>query len=166
MNKDVAVIFQEDLKLIQILKNGAEFVGGHYQIPLIFRNDEVNVPKNRSQAEKIIACLERKLSRNPRFKQDYMKFMKELCKEINICCREWKMLVFTSSWGPPSQQTWENRCNIWLECGILWNINEQGPAVMSWPGKQNNCGIAEVQGRANCSYWWYWGNVSSSKNAR
>ena len=88
MNKDVAVIFQEDLKLIQILKNGAEFVGGHYQIPLIFRNDEVNVPKNRSQAEKIIACLERKLSRNPRFKQDYMKFMKELCKEINICCRE------------------------------------------------------------------------------
>ena len=78
VNRDVADMSQEDLKLIHILNNGAEFVGGHYQIPLIFRYDEVIVQNIRSQAEKKLPCLEKKLSRNPQCKQDYMKFMKEL----------------------------------------------------------------------------------------
>ena len=78
VNEDVANMSQEDLKFIEILKNGTELVGGHYQVPLPFRKDEINLPNNRSQAEKKFACLERKLSRNPQFKQDYMKFMNEL----------------------------------------------------------------------------------------
>ena len=61
VNKDVANMSQEDLKLIEILKNGTEFVGGHYQVPLPFRKNEINLPNNRSQAEKRFACLERKL---------------------------------------------------------------------------------------------------------
>ena len=43
-----------------------------------FRKDKTNLPNNRSQAQKRFACLERKLSTNPQFKQDYMKFMNEL----------------------------------------------------------------------------------------
>ena len=78
VNEDVANMSQEDLKFIEILKNGTDLVGGHYQVPLPFRKDEINLPNNRSQAEKKFACLERKLSRNPQFKQDYMKFMNEL----------------------------------------------------------------------------------------
>ena len=78
VNKDVANMSQEDLKFIEIRKNGMELVGGHYQIPLPFRKDEINLPNNRSQAEKKFACLTRKVSRNPQFKQDYMKFMNKL----------------------------------------------------------------------------------------
>ena len=78
VNKDVANMSQEHLKYIEILKNGTELVGEHYQAPLPFRKDEVNLPNNRSQAEKRFACLERKLSRNLQFKQDYMNFMNEL----------------------------------------------------------------------------------------
>ena len=78
VNEDVANMSQEDLKLIEILKNGTELVGGHYQDPLPFRKDEINLPNNQSQAEKRFACLERKLSRNPQFQQDYIKFMNEL----------------------------------------------------------------------------------------
>ena len=77
VNEDVANMSQEDLKFIEILKNGMELVGGHYQVQLPFRKDEINLSNNRSQAEKIFACLERKLSRNCHFKQDYMKFMNE-----------------------------------------------------------------------------------------
>ena len=44
MNKDLADMSQEDLKFIAILKNGTELVGGHYQVPLPFRKDEVNLP--------------------------------------------------------------------------------------------------------------------------
>ena len=52
----------EELKFKEILKNGTESVGGHYQILLPFRNDEVNLPNNCSQA--IFASLKRKLSKN------------------------------------------------------------------------------------------------------
>ena len=69
VNDDVANMSQEDLKFIEILKDGTELVGGHYQVPLPFRKDEINLPNNRSQAEKRFACLEKKLSRNPQFKQ-------------------------------------------------------------------------------------------------
>ena len=78
VNEDVANMSQEDLKFIENLQNGTEFVGGHYQVPLPFRKGEINLPNNRSQAENRFACLERKLSRDPQFKQDYMKFINEL----------------------------------------------------------------------------------------
>ena len=81
VNKDLADMPQEDLKFIDILKNGTELVGGHYQVPLPFRKDEVNLPNNRSQAEKTCASLKKRLSRNPQFKQDYVKFMDELVKK-------------------------------------------------------------------------------------
>ena len=81
VNKDLVDISQEDLKFIEILKNGTELLGGHYQVPLPFRKDEVNLPNNRSQAEKRFACLEKRLLRNPQFKQDYVKFMDELIKK-------------------------------------------------------------------------------------
>ena len=69
---------QENLKFTEILKYGTELVGGHYQVPLPFRKDEINLPNNCSQAEKRFACLEIRLSRNPQFKQDFMKSMNEL----------------------------------------------------------------------------------------
>ena len=78
VNKDVANIFQEDLKFIEILKNRTELVSRYYQVPLPFRKDEISLPNNRSKAEKRFAYLERKLSRNPQFKQDCMKFMNQL----------------------------------------------------------------------------------------
>ena len=78
VNKDVANMSQEELKFIEILKNGTGLVVRHYQVPLPFRKDEINLPKNRSEAEKRFTCLERKLSRSPQLKQDYIKFMNEL----------------------------------------------------------------------------------------
>ena len=72
---------QEDLKFIEILKNRTELVGGHYQVPLPFRKDKVNLPNNRSQAEKTSSCLKKRLSRNPQCKQDYVKFMDERIKK-------------------------------------------------------------------------------------
>ena len=40
VNKDVADMSKEDLKFIEILKNGTEIVRGHYQVPLPFRRDK------------------------------------------------------------------------------------------------------------------------------
>ena len=37
---------QEGLKFIDILKSVTEMAGGHYQVPLPFRKDEINLPNN------------------------------------------------------------------------------------------------------------------------
>ena len=68
INKDIADMSQENLKFIEILENGTELVGGHYQVLLPFRKDEINLTNNRSEAGKRFVCLEKKLSRNPQFK--------------------------------------------------------------------------------------------------
>ena len=69
---------QEDLKFMQILNNGASLIDGHYEIPLSLRDDDVRFPNNKSQAEKRFIYLQRKMSRNHHFGNDYMNFMKEL----------------------------------------------------------------------------------------
>ena len=70
VNKVLVDMSQEDLKYIHIPKNGTKPVGRHYQVLIQFRQDETNLSNNLSQAEKRFACLKRKLSRNPQFKQD------------------------------------------------------------------------------------------------
>ena len=112
VNKDVADMSQENLKFIQFLKNRTELVGGHYQIPLLFRNDKVNLPNNCSKAEKGFSCFKRKLSRNPQFKQDYMKFINELI--LKCYARESTFAVDTGKcwYLPLCRQTWKDTCGI------------------------------------------------------
>ena len=69
---------QEDLKFMQILDNGARLIDGDHEIPLPQCDDNVRFPNNRSQAEKRFIYLQRKMLRNHQFRNDYMKFMKEL----------------------------------------------------------------------------------------
>ena len=63
---------------MQLLDNGTRLIDGHYEIPLALRDDNVRFPNNRLQAEKRFRYLQRRMSRNHQFKNDYMKFMKEL----------------------------------------------------------------------------------------
>ena len=114
VNKDVANMSQEDLKFIEIIKNGTELLGGHDQVPLPFRKDEINLPNNRSQAEKRFACLNRILSGNPQFKQDYMNFMNELI--LKDYARE-----STSA----------------IEAGKFWYLPHHGVCHSSKPGKKS-----------------------------
>ena len=78
LNRENDRMLQEDLKLIQVLDNGTRPIDGHYEIPLPLRDDNVRFPNNRLQSEKRFTYLQRKMSRNHQFKDDYMKFMKEL----------------------------------------------------------------------------------------
>ena len=49
---------QENLKFTEILKNGPELVGGHYQVPLPFRKDEINLSINHKQTRDLPAWRE------------------------------------------------------------------------------------------------------------
>ena len=55
-----------------ILKNG------HYQICLPFRDDDITLPNNETQAIKRLASLRKKMLRNKTFSDEYIAFMKSV----------------------------------------------------------------------------------------
>ena len=157
VNKDLANMSQEDLKFIEILKNGTELVGGHYQVPLPFRKDKVNLPNNCSQAEKRFACLKKRLSRNPQFK-DYVKFMDELIKKGYA--RESTTAVEPGRcWYLPHHVVYHpnkpGKICVVFDLSAEFHGTSMNKALLSGPDLTNQIvgGIAEVQRRANCSYW-------------
>ena len=77
-NKEMVGALQEDKRFLQILEEGAKLVSGHYEFPLPFRRVHVQLPNNKVQAEKRLASPKKKMARNNEFKDDYIKFMKEL----------------------------------------------------------------------------------------
>ena len=78
VNRENDGMLQEDLKFMQVLDNGARLINGHYEIPLALCDDNVRFPNNRLQTEKRFTYLQRNMSKNHQFKNDYMNFMKEL----------------------------------------------------------------------------------------
>ena len=68
-------MLQEDLKFMQVLDNGSRLMGENCEIQLPIRADNVRFPNNRLQTEKRFTYLQRKMSRNHQFTNDYMKFM-------------------------------------------------------------------------------------------
>ena len=78
VNKETAGMSQEDKKFLSIVENGTKLVNGHYEIPLPFRNQDVNLPNNRIQAVKRFDSLQKRMARDKKYKDDYMKFMKDL----------------------------------------------------------------------------------------
>ena len=77
-NIEMAGTSQEDKIFLQILEEGAKLVNGHCKIPLPFRKVDVQLPNNKLQVEKRLASLKKKTARNNKFKDDYLKLMKEL----------------------------------------------------------------------------------------
>ena len=78
-NKEMIGESQEDKKFLQILEEGAKLVSGHQEIPLPFRRVSVQLPNNKVQAEeKRLVSLKKKMARNNKVKDHYIKFMKEL----------------------------------------------------------------------------------------
>ena len=77
-NKEMVGGSQEDKSFLQILEQGTKFVKGHYEIPLPFRRVDAQLPNNEVQAEKRLASLKKEMARNNKFKDEYIKLMKEL----------------------------------------------------------------------------------------
>ena len=73
-----ASMSREDQKFMKILQDGTQLRNGHYQIPLPFRDPCVNLPNNRYQARQRFSYLDKKFSKNSQFKEDYIRFMKDI----------------------------------------------------------------------------------------
>ena len=69
---------QEDRRFLKTVSNGIKLTSGHYQIPLPFRQSEVDLPNNRQQAVKRALWQRRKMLQNDQYRNDYVTFINEL----------------------------------------------------------------------------------------
>ena len=69
---------QEDKKFLRITRENMRIVNGHYELPLPFKNPNVQMPNNREQAVKRAQWQKKKMLRDEKYREDYVTFMNEL----------------------------------------------------------------------------------------
>lgn len=76
--EDRKTVSQEDILFLDKLKNGIKKNSqGHYEMPLPFK-ERPNLPDNKQLAMVRLSHLKRKLSKDERYKEQYVKFMEEV----------------------------------------------------------------------------------------
>jgi hypothetical protein len=73
-----AKVSQDDLKFLTKMDSESKIVEGHYELPLPFRQQDVSMPNNRTQALKRAEGIKRRFTSNAKYKEDYSKFMKDI----------------------------------------------------------------------------------------
>ena len=75
-NEDVVSL--EDKQFMNLMDNNVRLEDGHYVVPLPFRCKEVFFPNNRCIAVRRAEHLKRKFKRDPKFHEDYVKFIGDM----------------------------------------------------------------------------------------
>ena len=65
----------EDERALEILKRTTKLKDGRYEVGLLWRNDNPELPNNRVQAEKRLQQLKRRFQRSPEFAAQYKTVM-------------------------------------------------------------------------------------------
>ena len=68
----------EDVKFMKILEGRAKMVNKHYQIPLPFRNPNIQLLSSRRQAGQRLSYLYKRFNKNNESEKDYSRFMEEI----------------------------------------------------------------------------------------
>nr|XP_054592342.1 uncharacterized protein LOC107396521 [Nothobranchius furzeri] len=69
---------QEDLKFMAILERSTCQLDGHFCMDLPFKEDTITMPNNKSVAEQRLKSLKRRFDREPRFQEEYTRFLTEV----------------------------------------------------------------------------------------
>ena len=69
---------QEDRRFLTKVTKGIRLTEGHYEIPLPFRQSEVDLPSNRQQAVKRALWQRKKMIQNHQYRNDYVAFINEI----------------------------------------------------------------------------------------
>ncbi len=75
--KGKSELSQEDKRFMSLMEN-AQIKDGHYQLPLPFKNFNVEMPDNYQLALQRMSCLLRRFERDPMFKDEYVSFLENV----------------------------------------------------------------------------------------
>ena len=81
VNGDLEGLSNEDDRFLHMMQDEVRMVDGHYELPLPFKEWNVVMPNNRSQAEKRLKSIQRKMERSEEFKGHYVEFMENLIQK-------------------------------------------------------------------------------------
>ena len=65
----------EDLEAYELMKDSVQLIDGHFQLPLLWRSEDVKLPNNRVQAERRLNSLKRRLNKDKGLHQKYVETM-------------------------------------------------------------------------------------------
>ena len=71
----------EDTRFIELMRSSVAKVDGHYQLPLPFRDPDIEVPNNRTQAFRRLESTRRRMLKDEEYRRDYCKFMNILLEK-------------------------------------------------------------------------------------
>ena len=69
---------QEDRRFLKTVSNGNKLTSGRYEIPLPFRQSQVDLPNNREQAAKRAPWQRRKMVQKAQYRNDYVAFINDI----------------------------------------------------------------------------------------
>ncbi|XP_041372822.1 uncharacterized protein LOC121386089 [Gigantopelta aegis] len=72
---------QEDKKFFEMVTESINLQNGQYYIKLPFRNEDVRMPGNSKQALQRLNSLKKRFFHDPKFRDDYKKFMSDITKK-------------------------------------------------------------------------------------
>ena len=131
---------QEDLQFLKTMEEGIERTeNGHYQMPLPFK-DRPLLPNNRSMALTRLECLKRRFSKDPKYKEDYIKFMNEVlnrgdAEEVSSLAQE------GAKWYIPHHGVYhpkKNKIRVVFDCSARFKGTSLNNHLLSGPDLTNS----------------------------
>ena len=68
---------REDICAVEMLQNTTRMSEGHYETGLLWRDENVELPNNRSEAVRRLSSLRRRFSRDPELEERYRTVMEK-----------------------------------------------------------------------------------------
>ena len=78
INENLTEVSTEDIAFLKLMDSKCSRSGDHYELPLPFGDEDINLPNNRILAEKRLQYLKKKFQKNEKFQSDYKAFMKTM----------------------------------------------------------------------------------------
>ena len=129
---------QDDNKFLSIVEAGVKFEDGHYELPLPFRGDDVNLPNNRAQAIQRVNAVKKRFEADSCYKHDYTTFMN------NVIDRGYAQLTVpsTSGWYVPHHGVYHpkktGKIRVVFDCSSKCNGKSLNDQLLSGPDLTNS----------------------------
>ena len=68
---------REDCKAYELMKDSVQLIDGQFQLPLLWRSEDVKLPNNRVQAERRLNSLKRRSNKDKGLHQKYVETMQK-----------------------------------------------------------------------------------------
>ena len=132
---------QEDLNFLRIMEEGiGKTENGHYEMPLPFKERPI-LPDNHSMALIRLEHLKRKFLKDPKYKEDYVKFMDEVlnrgdAEEAPVVAQEEGVKWYIPHHGVYHPK--KNKIRVVFDCSARFKGTSLNDHLLSGPDLTNN----------------------------